>query len=133
MLTEQAEILQGFTKLHHNVVKRSTTSGMGGWVQKTEIRGDVVYGWSQRIYAKYPQTWLNFGNDENGTGYKSSWILRDLHKDTYLMWKTDTWHHICFSYSKPTSNVTLIKVRIIIKTRINGHLRHPICLPFGYF
>ena len=78
----------------------------------------TFYGWFQRIYAKYPQTWLNFGNDENGTGYKSSWILRDLHKDTYLMWKTDTWHHICFSYSKPTSNVTLIKVRIIIKTLI---------------
>ena len=105
---------------------------MGGWVQKTEIRGDVVYGWFQRIYAKYPQTWLNFGNDENGPGYKSSWILRDLHKDTYLMWKTDTWHHICFSYSKPTSKVTYIKVRIIIKTRISGHLWHPICLPFVY-
>ena len=105
---------------------------MGGWVQKTEIRGEVVYEWSQRIYAKYPQTWLNFGNDENGTGYKSSWILRDLHKDTYLMWKIDTWHHICFSYSKPTSKVTLIKVRIINKTCINGHIRHPICLSFGY-
>ena len=103
---------------------------MGGWVQKTEIRGDVVYGWSQRIYAKYPQTWLNFGNDENGTGYKSSWILRDLHKDTYLMWKTDTWHHICFSYSKPTSNVTLIKVRIIIKTRDLTSIL--ICIKYQY-
>ena len=65
-----------------------------------------------RIYAKYPYTWLNFGNDESGAGFKSSWLLEDTFKDTYFFWRTNIWHHICFSYAKSTSHVILIKVKI---------------------
>ena len=64
-----------------------------------------------RMYARYPQTWINFGNHEHGIGSKASWILRDPATNSYLIWRTNKWHHICFSYSKSNSFVSFVKVR----------------------
>ena len=57
-----------------------------------------------------PITWFEYGNQELGCGYKSSWILRDPAKNSYLIWKPVYWHHICFAYSKPNFHVSFVKV-----------------------
>ena len=64
-----------------------------------------------RIRARYPESWINFGNSEHGTGSKSSWILHDPKLNSYSIWETYKWHHICFSFLKMNSFISLVKVR----------------------
>ena len=62
------------------------------------------------LYAQYPETWFLFGNSNQGKGYKGSWILYDPVENSYMTWRLNKWHHICFSYSKQTSHISLVKV-----------------------
>ena len=63
------------------------------------------------LYAEYPETWFVFGNSNLGKGFKSSWILKDPLRNSYLIWRLNRWHHICFSYSKQDSRVGFVMVR----------------------
>ena len=63
------------------------------------------------LYAKYPETWFGFGNSNFGKGFKSWWILKDPLRNSYLLWRLNKWHHICFSYSKQDSRVGFVMVR----------------------
>ena len=62
------------------------------------------------LYAQYPETWFLFGNSNQGKGYKGSWILYDPVENSYMTWRLNKRHHICFSYSKQTSHISLVKV-----------------------
>ena len=64
-----------------------------------------------RLNARYPETWLKFGNSNKGNGFKGSWILYDPLENDYLTWRLNKWHHICFSYSKQASHISLVRVR----------------------
>ena len=63
------------------------------------------------LYARYPETWFGFGNSNFGKGFKSWWILKDPLRNSYLLWRLNKWHHICFSYSKQDSRVGFVMVR----------------------
>ena len=63
------------------------------------------------LYARYPETWFGFGNSNLGRGFKSWWILNDPLTNSYLLWRLNKWHHICFSYSKQDSRVGFVMVR----------------------
>ena len=67
------------------------------------------------LHAAYPETWFVFGNSNLGKGFKSSWILKDSLRNSYLIWRLNRWHHICFSYSKQDSRVGFVMVRHYIK------------------
>ena len=63
------------------------------------------------LRAKYPETWFTFGNTNFGRGFQASWILYDPLRNSYLLWRLNKWHHICFSYSKQDSRVGFVMVR----------------------
>ena len=71
------------------------------------------------LRAKYPETWFTFGNSNFGRGFKASWILYDPLRNSYLLWRLNKWHHICFSYSKQDSRVGFVMVTLSIYVLIN--------------
>lgn len=60
--------------------------------------------------AGYPWTFPDLGEYLKDKGY-DNWILREL-PDNYVVWKTNTWHHICLSYSDLNSTIIVVKVSI---------------------
>ena len=88
--------------------KRLSQSHLARILTIKNSKSQDIYPNFLRIYARYPETWMSFGNDELGTGYKSSWILKDIFIDSYLIWEINKWHHICFAYFKSKSEVILI-------------------------
>ena len=71
------------------------------------------------LRAKYPETWLSFGNSNFGKGFRSGWILYDPLRNSYILWRLNKWHHICFSYSKQDSRVGFVMVTYSIYVLIN--------------
>jgi hypothetical protein len=71
------------------------------------------------LRAKYPETWFTFGNSNFGRGFYASWILYDPLRNSYLLWRLNKWHHICFSYSKQDSRVGFVMVTLSIYVLIN--------------
>ena len=71
------------------------------------------------LRAKYPETWFTFGNSNFGRGFKASWILYDPLRNSYLLWRLNKWHHICFSYSKQDSRVGFVMVTYSTYVLIN--------------
>ena len=71
------------------------------------------------LRAKYPETWFTFGNSNFGRGFKASWILYDPLRNSYLLWRLNKWHHICFSYSKQDSRVGFVMVTLSKYVLIN--------------
>ena len=61
--------------------------------------------------ANYPGTWFGFGNYGKAHAY-SGYILREP-PDDYDIWSTNMWHHICLSFSKPSSFLSVVKVNAI--------------------
>ena len=61
------------------------------------------------LFARYPATWLNFGNIEKGDGYFTAYIIRDPVLDTYMVYQANKWHHICFAYSSQESRISYVK------------------------
>ncbi len=57
----------------------------------------------------YEFSFFNFGNSD-AFGSSTSWIMRLQFKETFIMWSTNRWHHICVSYTKSTSHISLIMV-----------------------
>ena len=76
----------------------------------------------------YPASWWGFGNSEKGvgnivkhvfifevaqfhvSGYFSNWILQDPITDSFGIWHTYSWHHICITYDSTQSHITIAKV-----------------------
>ena len=54
------------------------------------------------IFAGYQESFLMFGN--------INWILKDPKTQSFRMWITNRWHHICLSYDRNTSHISLMKV-----------------------
>ena len=59
--------------------------------------------------AMYPTTWWGFGNFEKGKRAYSNWILKDPERNDFFTWTTTHWHHVCISYDKNSSVLSLVK------------------------
>ena len=85
------------------------------WFSAKNLSNIVSHPWKlHKPYCyntRYPETWFKFGNSNKGNGFKGSWILFDPLENDYLTWRLNKWHHICFSYSKQTSHISLVRVR----------------------
>ena len=63
--------------------------------------------WFLGIFAGYPNSRIFL----DGKTSFMNMILHDLDNlENYLIWKLYTWHHICFSYSEPNSQIRFVKV-----------------------
>ena len=63
--------------------------------------------WFLGIFAGYPNSRIFL----DGKTSFMNMILHDMDNlDNYLIWKLYTWHHICFSYSEPNSQIRFVKV-----------------------
>ena len=60
------------------------------------------------LSAEYPGTWFHLGNYERNNSY-SNWILLEP-PNSHDIWSAYKWHHLCFSFAKSKSLVTLVKV-----------------------
>ena len=57
----------------------------------------------------YDHTFVSFGNaDEFGSS--PSWICADGSDTNFVMWSTQRWHSVCFSFQDSKSYVSMIKV-----------------------
>ena len=60
------------------------------------------------LQAKYPTPFIMLGNSKDR-------ILRFLYgprrRISYPIWKLYIWHHVCFSYSKKSSHISVVQVR----------------------
>ena len=64
---------------------------------------DFVY-----MYARYPATWMTFGLYPTAYG---AYIIGE--GDNYNIWATQRWHHICLSFDKKSSKISLVKVSLV--------------------
>ena len=62
------------------------------------------------LNAQYPHTWFHFGNVYYESA-RSNWILKDPVKNNFNIWYANKWQHLCISYSKLTSYISVVKVR----------------------
>ena len=60
------------------------------------------------LSAEYPGTWFHLGNYERNNSY-SNWILLEPHGN-HDIWNAFNWHHLCFSFEKSQSFVSIVKV-----------------------
>jgi hypothetical protein len=59
----------------------------------------------------YDSSFFQFGVPNYDTpGSASSWILKDLKRDSFLLWFAFRWHHVCISYDMKTSYISVVKV-----------------------
>ena len=64
------------------------------------------------LFPGYHASFTAFGNwDENRSA--PGWILQEKSADTFMLWSTNQWHHICMSYMTSTSHITYVKVNFI--------------------
>ena len=78
---------------------------LGGVVFKHEYPGKPVFMEAQAIYK---QSFFFFGS--------MNWIVKDLQRNSFIIWSTNRWHSICVSFDRKTSHLTLVKV----KKTLNG-------------
>ena len=53
--------------------------------------------------AAYDMTFFWFGS--------MNWIVKDLQRNSFIIWSTNRWHSICVSFDRKTSHLTLVKVK----------------------
>ena len=57
-------------------------------------------------FAGYQETFLFFGG--------MNWIVKDPESQTFRLWTTNKWHHMCLGYDRNSSFLTLIRVKIAL-------------------
>ena len=55
-----------------------------------------------QAHARYQQTFFFFGN--------FNWLVKDVKKDSFLLWSTTRLHNLCISFDCATSHITFVKV-----------------------
>lgn len=71
-----------------------------GWYSK--MIDAMSYPFFVTMYMGEPNTFINFGN---------LWlIVKDIEKNTFHIWSTNKWHHICLSFDRSKFHLKLYKV-----------------------
>ena len=69
---------------------------------KTNSNFIFSHGHFVQAHARYQQTFFFFGS--------MNWLVKDVKKDSFLLWSTTRWHSLCISFDRATSHITFIKV-----------------------
>ncbi len=77
---------------------------------KTRLFRILSNDWHMFFFnINYDETFASFGNaDEFGSS--PSWICAEKTNANFVMWSTQRWHAVCFSFSARSSHVTITKV-----------------------
>ena len=55
-----------------------------------------------RFYAKYDQSYFELA--------KRWFVVQDIQENSYHIWKTNIWNHICLSFERTTMRINFVKV-----------------------
>ena len=60
------------------------------------------------LQAKYPTPFIMLGNSKDRI---KRFLYGPRRRISYPIWKLYIWHHVCFSYSKKSSHISVVQVR----------------------
>ena len=66
----------------------------------------------------YDESFVSFGNVDH-TGSAPSWINGELPDSNFVMWSTQRWHSVCFSFKASNSYVAIVKVCVKQHEKLN--------------